>query len=36
MKDKDEEKVYQFLMGLNDEIFRMVRSNIVQEEPFQN
>lgn len=29
---REEEKVYQFLMGLNDEIFRTVRSNIVLQE----
>lgn len=32
-KENEEERVYQFLMGLNDEVFGTVRSSIIQEEP---
>lgn len=32
-KDREEDRVYQFLMRLNDKVFRIVRSNIIQGEP---
>lgn len=32
-EERKEEQLYQFLMGLNDEVFGTVRSNIIQEEP---
>lgn len=32
-KEREEEKIFQFIMGLNDAIFGTVRSNIIQEEP---
>lgn len=33
LKEKDEEKVYHLLIGLNDIIFGIVRSSIIQQEP---
>lgn len=33
VKERDEERVYQFLMGLNDSMYGTVRSSIIPEEP---
>lgn len=33
VKERDEEKVYQFFVGLNDVVFGTVRSSIIKQEP---
>lgn len=32
-KEREERQIYQFLIGLNDEVFGTVWPNIIQEEP---
>jgi hypothetical protein len=36
MKEREEEKIHQFLMGLDDSLFKNVRTNILSVDPLSN
>jgi hypothetical protein len=36
MKEREEEKIHQFLMGLDDSLFENVRTNILSMDPLSN